>query len=411
MNPLIQLKTTPPLLITLTLLCFGLLPKAEAVNPPPAGGYPNFTTAAGDKALQSLTTGAANTAIGNFALFSVSTGNANTAVGAVALDLNIGDNNTAIGTAALLFNTIGTENTATGTAALETNLTGAINTANGAFALFSNTAGESNTAIGDRTLLFNITGNGNIALGANAGVNLTTGDNNIDIGNIGVAGESSMIRIGDLAVHEGIFLAGITAMTPEAPNQAVLVDPTTGQLGSVDVGSLVEYAIVTVFVDRGNGPSRWAFYSAPLGSPAGTTTGGVFRFSCSAAQAPCKISYGAAVVSNQSTANCGDPPEAVDQQEYWVQPIVFCENADGANNNAGLAQIPRVPTLADAVIAMQTPLIMGIGGSLDCGSGQPFPPNGEATEIWVPEGFYDVWATFAFGLTLNLPPPEQLTTN
>ena len=48
-----------------------------------------------------------------------------------------------------------------------------------------------------------------------------------------------MIRIGDLAVHEGIFLAGITAMTPEAPNQAVLVDPTTGQLGSADVGILV----------------------------------------------------------------------------------------------------------------------------------------------------------------------------
>ena len=111
----------------------------------------------------------------------------------------------------------------------------------------------------------------------------------------------ALIRIGDLAVHEGIFLAGITAMSPEAPNQAVIVDPTTGQLGSADVTP--EYAIVTVFVDRGNGPSRWAFYSAPLGSPAGTTTGGVFRFSCSAAQAPCKISYGAAVVSDQSTAN------------------------------------------------------------------------------------------------------------
>ena len=93
----------------------------------------------------------------------------------------------------------------------------------------------------------------------------------------------------------------------------MLVDPTTGQLGSVDVGNFLEYAIVTVFVDRGGagGPSRWAFYSAPLGSPAGTTTGGVFRFSCSAEQAPCKISYGAAVVSHQSTANAADPPEAV----------------------------------------------------------------------------------------------------
>jgi hypothetical protein len=385
MNPLIQLKTTPPLLITLALLCFGLLPKAEAVNPPPPGGYPNFTTAAGDHALQSLTLGLGNTGIGTYSMFSVTTGNNNTAVGAGSLDLNTADNNTATGTAALLLNTTGTQNTATGTAALELNSTGINNTANGAFALF------------------NITGNGNIALGANAGINLTTGDDNIDIGNSGVAGESSMIRIGDPAVHTGIFLGGITAMTPEAPKQAVLVDPTTGQLGSVDVGSLVEYAIVTVFVDRGGvgGPTRWAFYSAPLGSPAGTTTGGVFRFSCSAAQAPCKISYGAAVVSNQSTANAVIHPRLLINKNTST----FCENVDGADNNAGLAQISRVPTLQDAVVAMQTPLDMGIGGSLDCGSGQPFPPDGVVTEIWVPEGFYDVWATFAFGLTLSLPPP------
>ena len=63
-------------------------------------------------------------------------------------------------------------------------------------------------------------------------MNLTTGDDNIDIGNSGVAAESSMIRIGDLAVHAGIFLAGISAMNPAAPNQAMLVDPATGQWGS-----------------------------------------------------------------------------------------------------------------------------------------------------------------------------------
>ena len=57
MNPLNQLKTTPPLLITLTLFCFALLPGAQAVSPPPPGGYPNFTTAAGEHALQALTLG------------------------------------------------------------------------------------------------------------------------------------------------------------------------------------------------------------------------------------------------------------------------------------------------------------------------------------------------------------------
>ena len=58
----------------------------------------------------------------------------------------------------------------------------------------------------------------------------------------------------------------------------------------------------------------------------------------------------------------------------------YCEYADGANNNAGLDLIPRVPTMEDAVQAMQTPLNLGIGGTLDCGSGQPFTEA--VTEIW-----------------------------
>src|SRR3954469_18486541 len=167
-----------------------------------------------------------------------------------------------------------------------------------------------------------------------------------------------------------------------------------------------EYAVVEVFVDRGGvgGPARFALYSAQLGSPAGTTTGGDFRFSCSATQAPCKISYGAAVISDQS-GNAVVHPRLLIHKDL-AGPITFCEYADGANNNAGLATIPRVPSLANAVAAMQTPLGMGIGGSLDCGSTQVNPVNGVVTEIDVPQGFYHVAATFAFGLTLPLPPGE-----
>ena len=95
--------------ILMGIVCFTLLPKAQAVSPPPPGGYPNFTTAAGDHALQALTLGVGNTAVGTFSLFSVTTGNFNTAVGAGALDLNTADSNTATGAAALLFNTTGTE--------------------------------------------------------------------------------------------------------------------------------------------------------------------------------------------------------------------------------------------------------------------------------------------------------------
>src|SRR6266446_10500047 len=49
-------------------------PTAQAVIPPPDGGYPGFNTAEGTKALFSLTTGSANTAVGWFSLFSDTTG-------------------------------------------------------------------------------------------------------------------------------------------------------------------------------------------------------------------------------------------------------------------------------------------------------------------------------------------------
>ena len=71
------------------------------------------------------------------------------------------------------------------------------------------------------------------------------------------------------------------------------------------------------------------------------------------------------------------------------------------------AWIPSRP----AVSAMQTPLNMGIGGSLDCGSTQT-SITGVVTEIWVPAAdatnpaYYDVAATFAFSPTVSLPPGE-----
>ena len=151
MNPLIQLKNaTSVFLIALT--CFGLLPMARAVDPPPDGGYPGFNTAEGSNALFSLTTGMDNTAIGDSALFSNSTGS---------------------------------ENTANGAGALSSNITGNGNTAVGESALLSNTAGDSNTVIGVDALAENTTGSGNIALGFGAGGNITTASNVICIAALG----------------------------------------------------------------------------------------------------------------------------------------------------------------------------------------------------------------------------------
>src|SRR5712691_11944686 len=82
-NPPIQSKNTTilPILIALTLGCFGVSPTARAVDPPPDGGYPNFNTAEGEDALFSLTTGLFNTAVGYHALYSNAIGVNNTAVG------------------------------------------------------------------------------------------------------------------------------------------------------------------------------------------------------------------------------------------------------------------------------------------------------------------------------------------
>jgi len=81
--------------IVIGVVCVGLLANAEAVNPPPDGGYPNGNTAEGQHALQSTTTGGFNAAVGWFSLFANTTGSFNTAVGAGALDLNTADNNAA----------------------------------------------------------------------------------------------------------------------------------------------------------------------------------------------------------------------------------------------------------------------------------------------------------------------------
>jgi hypothetical protein len=82
--------------ILLGLGCLAFLPPIQAVSPLPDGCYPNSTTAEGCKALQSLTSGVANTGIGWYSLFATDSGSYNTAVGAGALDLNTADNNTAV---------------------------------------------------------------------------------------------------------------------------------------------------------------------------------------------------------------------------------------------------------------------------------------------------------------------------
>ena len=263
------MKTSiPSVLITFSLVCFALLPKAQAVSPAPDGGYSGNNTAEGQNALLSLTTGVNNTAVGWFSLKSNRNGQLNTAVGAGTLFSTVdASRNTAVGGAALFSDTNGEGNTAVGALALWSNTTGALNTAIGDNALFNNTVGFQNTAVGGLALFNNTTGNANVAIGSLAlsvnftgggntavgraalfdnqsgNVNIalgfaagdrTTGSNNIVIGDIGVAGESNTIRIGGGVFGTGpqtaAFIAGISGTA--VVGDAVVVDGY-GQLGTV----------------------------------------------------------------------------------------------------------------------------------------------------------------------------------
>ena len=238
-------------LFLIPLLACSLLISAQAVSPPPDGGYPGGNTAEGQNALLSLTTGTYNTGVGFFSLSVTTTGKFNTAVGAGTLLANTGDNNTATGAGTLLSNTTGTFNAANGAFALFTNTTGTSNTSNGALSLLNNTTGVENTANGYRALsgnatgvgntaygsqaLVQSTGNNNIALGAHAGFNISTGSNNIHIGNVGAGNESGTVRIGDNNQAK-TFIAGINGVNQGSPT-AVFINTLTGQLGTTPPSS------------------------------------------------------------------------------------------------------------------------------------------------------------------------------
>ena len=136
-------------------------------------------------------------------------------------------------------------------------------------------------------------------------------------------------------------------------------------------------------------------YSIALGSPVADTTGGVFRFSCTAAEAPCTIAVKAAALSDTDIGGTvrflprvlvmkgGTPPADTEPDEY-------CEYGDGGDGPAGLVNLTKQP-LAPVPDGADIPI--NIGGTADCGVAGP---GGIVASIVVPEGFYNVHASFAF---------------
>ena len=250
---LIQLnKATAAFFVVLGLGAFYLSPLAQAVSPPPDGGYPGANTAEGDNALLSLTSGISNTAVGLNALKANTTGEANTANGARALASNtIGHDNTANGVQALYKNTTGNYNIAIGSDALHDNITGrgntavgfqtlsnntgaSWNTANGFQALLKNTTGDLNTAIGGEALFSNTTGDRNTALGFQALRQNTTGDLNTAIGEVAL--QNNTIGSSNSAFGEHALFLNTTGTFNIALGVGAGRNLTTGS-HNIDIGN------------------------------------------------------------------------------------------------------------------------------------------------------------------------------
>ncbi len=226
-------------------------------------------TAIGANTLFNTTTNQSNTAIGAFALANDNSTSESVAIGASAMERNdAGKNNTAIGSNALNMQQNASGNIAIGQNALtpfgpSKNINDNIalgknslvlnqqsgNIAIGYQALGNNVDGGNSIAIGNSALQKGFDNSKNIAIGDGSNVNGASADNitigrlsgsalvatsgpdfnneNIMIGNIGVAGDASTIRIG--STQFPTFIAGINGR-PITTGIPVLIDDK-GQLG------------------------------------------------------------------------------------------------------------------------------------------------------------------------------------
>jgi Collagen triple helix repeat (20 copies) len=171
---------------------------------------------------------------------------------------------------------------------------------------------------------------------------------------------------------------------PQGPQGPLGAQGPKGDKGDDGKPPKVDYGVAKVNVWRGSGPyATWATYSTALGSPVGDTTGGVFRFTCSTANAPCKVKVSAAILGSSNHSIY--PRLLLYKEDYNAGgPEFYCEYADGSTGSAPFALTGN---------AGYSDVPVNIGGTDDCGlSG----PAGDVDQITVPAGYYDVHSTFVF---------------
>jgi trimeric autotransporter adhesin len=131
-------------------------------------------------------------------------------------------------------------NVAVGTANLRALTSGNNNTAIGYNSLLAASTGTKNTGCGTQALNGITTGSSNTALGYQAGANLVTGSesSNIHINNLGINGESNVMRIGS-ATGTGTqqlnktFISGIRGRTTGVADAVAVLIDSADQLGTV----------------------------------------------------------------------------------------------------------------------------------------------------------------------------------
>jgi hypothetical protein len=136
-------------------------------------------------------------------------------------------------------------------------------------------------------------------------------------------------------------------------------------------------------------------YSTALGSPLADTTGGTFRFTCSAAQAPCFVAVKAAALSDSTGTVLFYPRVSISKDSTGLPPQArfYCEYADGSAGPAGFATLTKQPKSATPAYEA---VPLDIGGTADCFDDPGGRPGGVVARIEVPEGFYNVTTSVAF---------------
>jgi len=207
-------------------------------------------------------------------------------------------------------------------------------------------------------------------------VNPTLNDATCSNGGLGFPIASGVGATGTTGATGAAGVKGDTGAT--GPAGAAGAKGDKGDAGTP--AATVQYGVMNALVSRsGADPTIWATASTTLGSPAvmGDNAGTNFRFSCSAAQAPCVFTIQA---YSTKSGEKFYPRINLDVQDFNAGgPDVPCEYGDGA---AGAA-----PT---DITSTATNVKVNVGGSFDCGEAGTLPAGGDVDSLSFPVGRYNV---------------------